>query len=400
MSAQGEPAGVGSGPAGVGGGSAGAAATWGDGTRCVHAGLPAAASGEPLLPGPVFAAPYHMDPADPTGAPAYARTDNPTRARFEAAVAALEGGTVVAYASGLAAITGALLAVLRAGDTVVLPADGYHSVPAFGAQTLAALGVTVRAVPTAGPVPPLDGVRLALLEAPSNPRLDLPDLPAWAAAARAAGALLAVDNTAATPLGLRPLDHGADLVLASGTKALSGHSDLLIGYAAARDPELAALLRARREHSGAVPGPFDCWLAHRSLATLDLRLARQAANAAAVAALLDRHPRVAGVRWPGRPQDPAYPRARRLLRRLPGIVAAELPDAAAVRRLLTHSRLAWSATSFGGLHTTVDRRAVWGEAVPEGFVRISCGVEDTADLLADLAAALDAALAGSAGSAA
>ncbi|GGJ76371.1 putative cystathionine gamma-lyase [Pilimelia anulata] len=366
--------------------------TAGDGTRCVRAGLPPAAPGAPLLPGPVFAAPYHLDPDGPGDHPdTYARTDNPTRRGFEAAVGELEGGTAVAYASGLAAITGALLAVLRSGDTVVLPADGYFSVPQFGAETLAPFGVTVRTAPTAGPVPDLAGVKLVLVEAPANPRLDVPDLPAIVAAARASGTLVAVDNTAATPLGLRPLDHGADLVLASGTKALSGHSDLLIGYAATRDPALAALLRARREHSGAVPGPFDCWLAHRSLATLDLRLARQTANAAAVAALLAARPEVTGVRWPGRPGDPAHERAAALLRRMPGIVAAELPDAAHVTRLLRHSALAVSATSFGGLHTSVDRRRVWGEAVPEGFVRISCGVEDTADLVADLAAALDAA---------
>ncbi|GGK28443.1 putative cystathionine gamma-lyase [Pilimelia terevasa] len=363
----------------------------GDGTRCVRAGLPAARPGEPLLPGPVFAAPFHLDPADPTGADTYARTDNPTRRLFEAAVGELEGGTAVAYASGLAAVTGALLAVLAAGDTVVLPADGYHSTPAFGVETLAPLGVRVRTAPTAGPVPALDGVRLVLVEAPANPGLDLPDLAGLVAAARAAGTLVAVDSTAATPLGLRPLDHGADLVLASGTKALSGHSDLLIGYAATRDPELAALLRARREHSGAVPGPFDCWLAHRSLATLDLRLARQGVNAAAVAALLAARPEVTGVRWPGLPTDPAYDRARELLRRPPGLVAAVFPDAAHVTRLLRHSRLAAAATSFGGLHTTVDRRAVWGDHVPPGFVRISCGIEDTADLVADLTDALDAA---------
>jgi cystathionine gamma-lyase len=197
---------------------------------------------------------------------------------------------------------------------------------------------------------------------------------------------VAVDSTTATPLGQQPLALGADLVVASGTKALTGHSDLLLGYVVAPSVDR---VRAWRGSTGAVPGPFEAWLAHRSLSTLDLRLARQSATAAEVASLLAERPEVSGLRWPGRPADPAFEVASRQMRRIPGIVTFTLPDAAHVGRFLGAARLIGAATSFGGPHTTADRRAQWGDAVPEGLVRLSCGLEDTADVLADLAAALD-----------
>lgn len=364
-----------------------------DGTRCVHAGLPEPVPGEPFLPGPVFAAPYHLDPwQGPAAAPnGYGRPDNPTRRLLEAAIGDLEGGDCRVFASGQAAITGLLLTVLRPGDTVLLPADGYYSVRSFATGTLEELGVRVRFVPTAGPYPSLDGVRLVLVETPANPGLDVADVSALAAEARAAGALLAVDNTTATPLGQRPLDLGADLVVASGTKALTGHSDLLLGYLAGRSAELLDKVTGWRSATGAVPGAFDAWLAHRSLATLDLRLARQTANAEALARLLADRPDVTGLRWPGLPGDPAYRVASAQMRRIPGVLSFDLGDAERVARFLDAAKLVFAATSFGGLHTTADRRAQWGDATGPGFVRFSCGVEDTVDLVADVTAALDAA---------
>ncbi|AGL20437.1 cystathionine gamma-lyase [Actinoplanes sp. N902-109] len=363
----------------------------GDGTLVVHAGLPEPVPGEPFLPGPVFAAPYHLDPVEgPTGN-GYGRPDNPTRRALEAAIGELEGGTVRAFATGQAAITALLLSVLRSGDTVALPSDGYFTVRAFAEGTLRDLGVSTVLVPTAGPYPSFEGVRLVLLETPANPGLDVCDLSAVAAAAHAVGALVAVDNTTATPLGQRPLSLGADLVVASGTKALTGHSDVLLGYVAGHDEELLTKVTTWRAQTGGVPGAFDCWLAHRSLATLDLRLARQTANAAAVAELLAGRSDVTGLRWPGRAADPSYPIATAQMRRIPGIVSFDLGSAERVARFLAASELVFAATSFGGLHTTADRRAQWGDDTAPGFVRLSCGVEDTADLLADLTAALDAA---------
>lgn len=362
----------------------------GDGTRCVRAGLPEPVPGQPFLPGPVLAAPYHLDPwrGPEAAADGYGRSDNPTRRLLEAAIGDLEGGEVRVFASGQAAITGLLLALLRPGDTVVLPADGYFPVRAFAADTLAGIGVRVLLAPTAGPYPSFRGVRLVLVETPANPGLDVVDIAALARAAHAAGTLVAVDNTTATPLGQRPLELGADVVVASGTKALTGHSDLLLGYVATRTAQLLDAITAWRTATGAVPGAFDAWLAHRSLATLDLRLARQSANAEALARLLADRPDVAGLRWPGLPSDPAYPVAVAQLRRMPGVLSFDLGSAERVARFLAASRLVDAATSFGGLHTTADRRAQWGDDTPPGFVRLSCGIEDTADLLADVAAAL------------
>jgi cystathionine gamma-lyase len=363
----------------------------GDGTRVVHAGVPEPVPGEPFLPGPVFAAPYHVDPVAGPGLNGYGRGDNPTRRALEAAIGELEGGAALAFASGQAAVTAVLLATLRSGDTVALPADGYFTVRAFAEETLRGLGVTPILVPTAGPYPSFAGVRLVLLETPANPGLDVCDIRSVAAAAHAARALVAVDNTTPTPLGQRPLDLGADLAVASGTKALTGHSDVLLGYVATNDAGLLARLTTWRSHTGGIPGAFDAWLAHRSLATLDLRLARQSANAAALAELLAGRPDVTHVRFPGLPTDPSHRIAREQMRRIPGIVSFDLGSAERVARFLGTARLVFAATSFGGVHTTADRRAQWGDDTAPGFVRLSCGIEDTADLVADLTAALDAA---------
>jgi cystathionine gamma-lyase len=360
-----------------------------DGTRAVHAGLPEPVVGEPFLPGPVFAAPYHLDPVDGPGENGYARTEHPTRRALESAIGQLEGAPTLVFASGQAAITGLLLSVLRTGDTVALPADGYFTVRAFAEGTLRDLGVSSIQVPTAGPYPDFSGVRLVLLETPANPGLDVCDIKAVAAAAHAAGALVAVDNTTATPLGQNPLALGADIVVASGTKALTGHSDVLLGYVSTSDDALFAKVETWRKQTGAVPGAFDCWLAHRSIATLDLRLARQTANAAAVAAMLAARSDVTGVRWPGLDSDPAFKIASQQMRRIPGVVSFDLGSAQRVARFLTAASLVFAATSFGGVHSTADRRAQWGDDTGPGFLRFSCGIEDTVDLIADLVAALD-----------
>jgi cystathionine gamma-lyase len=371
---------------------------WGDGTRVVRAGDPPPVPGTPLRPSPVFAAPFHLGDRPPRaeGADAYARTEHPTLRVFEEAVGRLDGGRCLAFATGMAAIGAAVLACAGAGDRVVLPSDGYYTTRLLAAEELARLGMDLDYVSTLriGEVAArggLDGARLVLLETPSNPQLDVCDIEAVAEAARAAGAVLAVDNTTATPLGQRPLELGAHLTIGSDTKALTGHSDLLLGHVSTTDDELYGRIQAWRNHTGATPGPFEAWLGHRSMSTLDLRLGRQAQNAAAVAEVLAGHPAVRGVRWPWRPDDPSFALATRQMLRPNGVVSAELPDEEAVLRMLAASRLWVAATSFGGVHSTVDRRAQWGgDAVPPGFVRFSCGIEDTEDLVADLTAALAA----------
>jgi cystathionine gamma-lyase len=370
---------------------------WGDGTRSVRAGDPPPVPGTPLRPSPVFAAPFHLGDRPPgtDGADTYARTGQPTLRAFEDAVGELDRGRCLAFSTGMAAVSAVLLACAGPAGRVVLPSDGYYATRALGAEELTRLGLQVDLVATTEVVEHARGGGLAagcvvLLETPSNPRLDVCDIAAVASAARAAGALVAVDNTTATPLGQRPLDLGAHLTVGSDTKALTGHSDLLLGHVSTRDDALVARLRSWRDHTGAVPGPFEAWLAHRSMSTLDLRLARQAQNAAAVAGLLAGHPAVRGVRWPWLAGDPSAALAARQMLRPNGVVSAEFADEEAVGRLLAASRLWVAATSFGGVHSTADRRAQWGDSVPAGFVRFSCGIEDTADLAGDLAAALAA----------
>jgi cystathionine gamma-lyase len=365
---------------------------YGDSTRCVRAGLPTTEVGQPFLPGPALASVFVLDGerGPQPGVDAYGRPDSPTRRLLEAAIGELEGGGCLAFASGMAAISAVLLSLVGPGDTIVLPADGYYTTRGWAGQALARRGVTVSLAPTAGPYPDFTGVVLVLLETPANPGLDVCDIAALARAAHTAGALVVVDNTTATPLGQRPLDLGADLVVASATKALTGHSDVLLGYVAGRDPSLLATVQAWRNSTGAIPGDFDVWLAHRSLATLDLRLTRHTANAAVVAAALAAHPAVVSVRWPGLPADPSYVVAARQMRRVPGVVTFVLTGAAEVARFLAASRLVTAATSFGGLHTTADRREQWGDDTPAGLVRLSCGIEDADDLVRDITAALDA----------
>ncbi|MCG0064842.1 cystathionine gamma-lyase [Streptomyces sp. FBKL.4005] len=367
----------------------------GDGTRAVRAGLPEPVKHEPTLPGPVFAAHFHL-PGEVTGPYLYGRDDNPTWTLLERAVSELEAPgqedvETLVFASGMAAISAVLFSQLRAGDAVVLPSDGYQVLPLVGAQ-LEAYGIEVRTAPTAGDaqLDVLDGARLLWIESPSNPGLDVCDIRRLAEAAHARGALVAVDNTLATPLGQRPLALGADFSVASGTKQLTGHGDVLLGYVTGRDAEAMAAVRRWRKIVGAISGPMESWLAHRSIATLQLRVDRQNATALAVAEALRRRPEVSGLRYPGLPDDPAHKIAAQQMRRYGCVVSFTLPTRARAERFLAALRLVEDATSFGGVRSTAERRRRWGgDAVPEGFIRMSVGAEDPEDLVADVLRALD-----------
>ncbi|ANH92387.1 cystathionine gamma-lyase [Streptomyces sp. SAT1] len=371
----------------------------GDGTRAVRAGLPEPVKHEPTLPGPVFAAHFHL-PGDPTGPYTYGRDENPTWTLLERAIGELEapgaqgvdGVETLVFASGMAAVSSVLFSQLSAGDAVVLPDDGYQALPLVRDQ-LEAYGIEVRTAPTGGDaqLEVLDGARLLWIESPSNPGLDVCDIRRLAEAAHARGALVAVDNTLATPLGQRPLDLGADFSVASGTKQLTGHGDILLGYVTGRDRPAMAAVRRWRKIVGAIPGPMEAWLAHRSIATLQLRVARQNTSALAVAEALRGRPEVTGLRYPGLPDDPAHAIASRQMRRFGCVVSFVLPTRARAERFLDALRLVDDATSFGGVRSTAERRGRWGgDAVPEGFIRLSVGAEDPADLVADVLRALDA----------
>lgn len=372
-----------------------------DGTRVVRAGLPADEPYEPPLPGPVFAAHYHLPDDAALDGYVYGRDANPTWSRLERALAELEtpgdpDTEVISFSSGMGAISAVLLSRLRPGDVAVLPADGYNLLAALRTR-LEEHGVRVRTAPTAADaqLAELSGAKLLWLETPCNPSLDVCDIARLADAAHAEGALVAVDNTLATPLGQRPLHLGADLSVASGTKGLTGHGDVLLGYVACRDPELAGFVRAWRKTVGAIPGPMETWLAHRSLATLELRARRQAGNALALAEALTARPEVRDVRHPGLPGDPAHATAVRQMTRYGCLVSFTLPDRAHAERFLAALRLVGQATSFGGVRSTAERRARWGgDEVPEGFIRLSAGVEDAADLVTDVRHALDVAAGG------
>ena len=367
---------------------------YGPGTRVVRAGQPGPRDEAPLLPGPTFAGPYHLR-GDPTGrTDVYGREDNPTWRGLEAAIGELEGGEAVAFASGMAAAAAVLLGIGEPGRPVVVPSDGYPGVREIARDHLAARGVEVRLIPTEQNAlsEALPGAGIVWVETPSNPRLDVVDIAALARETHDAGALLVVDNTLATPLGQTPLALGADLVVASGSKHLSGHSDLILGYIAAREPGLAARLHGWRTLTGSIPGPFEAWLAHRSIATLEVRLERQCGNAAMLAELLAGRPEISLVRYPGLERDPSHALARRQMRAFGSVLGFVLPDRERAERFLDRAGLVMEATSFGGVHTSAERRARWGwDDVPEGWVRLSAGIEDAEDLVADVVRALEAA---------
>ena len=370
-----------------------------DATRIILAGLPVPAQGEPFLPGPTFAGTYHFT-GEPESSPyTYGRYHNPTWTHFEQALSDLEGGSALVFASGMAAITAVFGVTLPAsnkegkGSVLVMPADCYYTTRMLAEGYFASLGVEVRMAPTVGNAQreQLEGATLLWLETPSNPGLEVCDLAELIAAAHRRGVLVAVDNTTATVLGQHPLQLGADFSVSSDSKALTGHSDLVLGHVATREPAWAQRLHTLRNLQGAVPGPMEVWLAHRSLATLEMRLERQCKNALEIARLLAARPEVQLVRYPGLPQDPAHAIASRQMKHYGPVVGFVLDTRASAEHFLAACQLVITATSFGGIRTTAERRARWkGDAIPDGFIRLSAGCENTQDLLEDISQALDA----------
>jgi len=293
------------------------------------------------------------------------------------------------------AVFGTALLANGRGSVLVMPSDGYYTARMLASGYLSHSGVEVRVAPTAGDAQlgKLDGASLLWLETPSNPSLDVCDLARLIEAAHEKGALVAVDNTTATFLSQRPLELGADFSVSSDSKTLTGHSDLTLGHVATREQSWRDALRGFRTQQGSVPGPFEVWLAHRSLATLCLRFDRQCANAMKVAQFLAKRPEVKQVRYPGLSGDPSYHVAVRQMKGFGPVVSFVLGNKETADRFLESCRLVLSSTSFGGVHTTAERRARWGgDAIPEGFVRLSAGCEDVDDILEDIAQALDRAV--------
>jgi cystathionine gamma-lyase len=374
-----------------------------DATRIIRSTLTPVAAGEAIHHGPVFAAPFHT-PGDPEeGAYTYARDHNPTWAALESALAGMESGEgykakALVYGSGMAAIAAVFSAALRPGDVAVMPSDCYYGARVLMQENFVPLGVELRLAKTAGEAQAelLDGAKLLWIETPSNPTMDVCDIARLAEAAHQAGALVAVDNTTATPLGQSPLALGADFSISSDTKMIGGHGDLLAGHVAVREgatdaagANLYERLAKGRTRSGAILGPMEAWILLRSIASLPLRLERSCENALALAKFLSQRPEVSAVMYPGLESAPGHETARRQMKYFGPVLSFVLKDKAKADDFLARAQLITDATSFGAIHTTAERRKRWGhDDIPDGLVRLSAGCEAIEDLIDDIAQAL------------
>ncbi len=358
----------------------------------VASGRPARTHRAPVNTPIVLSAPFHHGPDDNY----YLRQGSSDTIRsLEEAIGDLEGGKAVAFASGMAAIA-AVVEGQPAGTIAVVPREGYNVTGSiFAAQ--AKLGrMTVREVDvtdTDEVLAALPGATLVWLESPTNPLLGIADIPVLVDAAHAVGAVVCMDSTFNTPLVLRPLDFGVDIVAHSATKYLAGHSDALIGALITRDPVLDEAMHGRRDMTGAMPGALECFLTLRGLRTLPLRMERAQANALELATRLSGHPAVARVRYPGLPDDPWHERATRLHRGYGAMVSFEVAGTDEDAEQVCHSvELIVHATSLGAVETLIERRARYAvdaaRGTPGTLLRMSVGIEHVDDLWADLSQAL------------
>ena len=346
------------------------------------------AKGDPVPPPLTLASIFHL-PGDPAGFRQYGRFDNPTWSAVEKLLGHLEVAPALALPSGMAAISAVFLALLKSGDRILLPSDGYYTTRMLAERFLKPMGVSHDTRPTASFLDGgFDGYRLVFVETPSNPGLDICDIAAVASAAHEAGATVVADNTTMTPYGQRPLDLGADVVVAADTKAPNGHSDVLFGHVASRNGQIMAAVAEWRKLSGSIPGPFEAWLVHRGLETLEVRFDRMCGSADIIARRLKEHPAVGAVRFPGLPDDPSHNLARMQMERFGFLIGLTLESAEAAEAFIDGCALIQPATSFGGVHTAAERRARWGDAVAPGYVRLSVGCEPVEELWKAIEAAL------------
>jgi len=357
----------------------------------VGAGRPPRQAGAPVNPPVVLSSTFRAD-----GPLSYSREGNPTWAAFEEVVGLLEGGRALAFASGMAAIA-AVVETLPAGAAVVAPADAYSGtrrlladLASRGRLRLHLVDVTeVKLVAEAA-----DGAALVWLESPTNPLMRVPDLAATCQAAHERGALVAVDNTFATPLLQKPLDLGADVSVHSATKLLAGHSEVLMGVTVCRQEDLLDRLRTRRSLHGAVPGPMEAFMALQGLRTLALRMERAQSSAGELARRLESHPVVSEVLYPGLAGHPDHDLCRRQMSGFGTMVSFVVAGGAVAADAVCGAvQVCTPATSLGGVETLIERRGRWEgeEHLPPGLLRLSVGIEHVEDLWDDLARALEAA---------
>lgn len=355
----------------------------------LHGRAAGLSKGESLTPPIVNAAKYAL-PGAPEHAFPYGRFDNPTWQSVEAAIGALEDAETVCFPSGMAAVTAAIMASLKPRARVLLPSDGYYTVRVLLDEFFRQHEIDVTEIPTAAmSAHAVDGYDLVWIETPSNPGLDVCDIAAIAARTHAAGGLVCVDNTTATPLLQQTLDLGADITVSSDTKALAGHSDVLFGHVSSRNVALMARVRDWRKLSGSTPGPAEAYLAYRGLMTLELRLARMCDSAAELANLFYSHKAVEAVRYPGLADDPSFRLASAQMDKPGFVIGLTFADEATAEKFITDCPAIFAATSFGGIQTSAERRARWGDAVPHSYVRLSVGCEPKDALISAIHGTLD-----------
>ncbi len=373
------------------------------GTRAVHAGIAPDPLAGAVTPPIYQTSTYVQDGLGRHKGYEYARTRNPTREMLERSVAALEGGRHgFAFGSGLAALD-AVMKLLSAGDHVVCGENVYGGTHRQMTHIWARLGLRFTFVDPsdiaaiAAAVTP--ATKMIYAETPTNPMMRLCDLTAAGAIARGAQALCVVDNTFATPCFQRPLELGADIVLHSTTKYLNGHSDMVGGMLVTPRDDLAERLAFIQNSSGAVPGPFDCWLALRGIRTLPLRMRQHDASGRRIAGWLAQHARVPCVYYPGLPSHPQHELACRQMTGFGGMISIELGDPAYARRVAERTRIFALGESLGGVESLIGHPATMTHAsVPvamrqamgltDSLLRLSVGIEDPDDLIADLEQAL------------
>jgi cystathionine gamma-lyase len=344
--------------------------------------------GDPIALPIVAAATFHL-PEVAGASHIYGRNGMATWEAVEDQLALLEDAPCVSFPSGMAAISAALFATLKVGSRLIIPSDGYYVTRVLSAGFLAPFGVEVVEISTADYAGfDFTGASVVYLETPSNPGLDVVDIAAVSKRAHAAGALVVVDNTTMTPLLQRPLDLGADLVVAADTKAPAGHSDTLFGHVAGRDAALMARVKDWRRLSGAVPGPFEAWAVHRGIETLELRLQRMCGSAGVIAERLAGHGKIANLRYPGLVMDASYAVTKQQASGFGFLIGFELASEVEAERFLSDCRYIVQSTSFGGTHSSGERRARWGDKVAPGFIRLSVGIEPVEALWAAIAEAL------------
>jgi cystathionine gamma-synthase len=361
-------------------------------TIAITAGRPAVTPDSALNP------PISLNSTFTSGGPiGYGRYGNETWTALEAAIGALEGGQTLSYSSGMAAVS-AVFSTLPVGAKVVASNQGYSGVMTLLGNLSAANKIKATLVSIADTdevIAALDGADLLWLESPTNPSLDVADLPALIKAAKSQNISVAVDNTFATALVQQPLSMGADIVMNSVTKYLAGHSDVILGSLSTNSPAHFKALEDARKFNGAIPGPFEAWLALRGIRTFPIRFARASENALELAKRLSEHPLVTRVRYPGLPTDPQHVKAKSFMKGFGAIVSFEYAGSAqATDRVCESSKIITFATSLGGVESLWERRRRWpieSASVPESLIRLSVGCEDVEDLWADIDAALQAA---------